>query len=217
MTQQPELHKSKQQAAQFNGPPRLIFAIDATASRQPTWDKACVLQAEIFNAATAAASGVEVQLIYFRGLDECRASQWFSSSRDLNYAMTRIACVSGITQIGRMLTHARKEADQGNVKGVIYIGDTFEEHVEDMLATATALGLKSIPIFMLQEGDDREAEKAYKMIAHASGGVHLKFDANAPSQMGKLLAAVGAFLATGDMKEIRALAGPRNPRLGAQS
>jgi hypothetical protein len=54
---------------------RLIFALDATASRQPTWDQAARLQAQMF-AEAAKIGGLEVQLIYYRGLNECRASHW---------------------------------------------------------------------------------------------------------------------------------------------
>jgi hypothetical protein len=187
----------------------LVLAIDATASRQPTWDRACTLQAEIFAAATAAAK-VQVQLLYFRGLDECRASQWFGNSTDLNNSMVKITCQGGHTQIRKALKHARKEADSGGLRGMLFVGDAFEEqaYVDNMLGDAQALGLKGVPVFMLQEGDEREAERVFKMIAHASGGVHLKFDSNAPSQMAKLLQAVGAYLATGNMEEIKALAGP---------
>src|SRR5215470_6359116 len=56
---------------------RLIFALDATMSRQPTWDTACKLQGEMFMEAQAI-GGLDVQLIYFRGLGECRASRWVS-------------------------------------------------------------------------------------------------------------------------------------------
>src|SRR5262247_1762928 len=52
---------------------RLIFALDATMSRQPTWDTACRLQADMFREA-AAIGGLDVQLVYYRGLAECRAS-----------------------------------------------------------------------------------------------------------------------------------------------
>jgi hypothetical protein len=194
------------QAYQNKHRPRLIFALDATASRQPTWDRACVLQAEIFSSATAAAAGVEVQLVYFRGLGECRASRWYSNSADLNASMTKITCQSGMTQIGKVLKHARDEASNGNVKALVFIGDTFEEEINDMIDTATGLGVKGVSIFMLQEGSDREAERAYKMLAHASGGVHLRFDASAPAQMQKLLQAVGTYLTTGKMDDIKALA-----------
>src|SRR5438128_7296066 len=52
---------------------RLVFALDATMSRQPTWDTACRLQADMFREA-AAIGGLDVQLVYYRGLAECRAS-----------------------------------------------------------------------------------------------------------------------------------------------
>src|SRR5262249_23134241 len=49
---------------------RLIFALDATMSRQPTWDQACQLQAEMFREA-ADVGGLDLQLVYYRGLAEC--------------------------------------------------------------------------------------------------------------------------------------------------
>ena len=48
---------------------RLIFALDATMSRQPTWDTACKLQADMFHEA-AAIGGLDVQLVYYRGLHD---------------------------------------------------------------------------------------------------------------------------------------------------
>ncbi len=54
---------------------RLIFALDATMSRQPMWDTACQLQADMFREA-ASIGGLDVQLVYYRGLGECRASRW---------------------------------------------------------------------------------------------------------------------------------------------
>jgi hypothetical protein len=198
-----------------NRPPRLIFALDATASRQPTWDKACTLQAEIFTAATAAAAGVEVQLVYFRGLTECRASRWYRNSADLNKSMSRIMCESGETQIGKVLAHAREEAsrDGGSLKGLVFIGDAFEELTDDVIGAAVALGTKKVPAFMLHEGKDTDAEKAFKAIAHASGGVYLRFDGDAPAEMRKLLQAVGLYLATGKMDEIKRL-GAASVRIG---
>src|SRR5262245_16642685 len=49
---------------------RLIFALDATMSRQPTWDTACRLQADMFREA-ASIGGLAVQLVYYRGPAEC--------------------------------------------------------------------------------------------------------------------------------------------------
>jgi hypothetical protein len=48
-----------------------MFALDATWSRQPTGNEASQMRAEMFKAAGA---GLDVQLVYFRGTSECRAS-----------------------------------------------------------------------------------------------------------------------------------------------
>src|SRR5467141_964471 len=77
---------------------RLIFALDATMSRQPTWDSACRLQADMFREA-ASIGGLDIQLVYYRGLSECRASRWVSETEHLADLMTRIDCRGGHTQI----------------------------------------------------------------------------------------------------------------------
>ena len=87
---------------------RLLFALDATMSRQPTWDLACSLQSEMF-AALPKDSRLQVQLLYFRGLAECRASKWVDDASALSKLMTGLSCQGGNTQIGKVLTHARAE------------------------------------------------------------------------------------------------------------
>ena len=55
------LDKLKQAPAAHTGGGRgrLIFALDATASREPTWDRACRIQGEMFEA-TAGLGGLEI-------------------------------------------------------------------------------------------------------------------------------------------------------------
>ena len=48
---------------------RLIFALDATASREPTWDQATHIQSEMF-AETRSLGGLEIQLVFYRGFLE---------------------------------------------------------------------------------------------------------------------------------------------------
>src|SRR5215831_20959776 len=79
---------------------RIIFALDATASRQPTWDTACKLQAEMFRE-VATIGGLDMQLVYYRGLGECRASRWISHPDQLAKTMSQITCAAGETQIGK--------------------------------------------------------------------------------------------------------------------
>src|SRR5438067_10566632 len=90
---------------------RLIFALDATMSRQPTWDTACRLQADMFREA-ASIGGLDVQLVYFRGLAECRASSWVSQPQRLAGLMEKIDCRGGHTQIGRVITHMLREIEK---------------------------------------------------------------------------------------------------------
>jgi hypothetical protein len=86
---------------------RLIFAMDATMSRQPTWDLALGLQADMFRAVKEV-GGLDVQLVYFRGLGETRSSKWVSDPEALPRLMTRVSCQGGYTQIRKVLTHAVK-------------------------------------------------------------------------------------------------------------
>jgi hypothetical protein len=92
---------------------RLIFALDATASRQPTWDTACKLQAEMFRE-VAGIGSLDVQLVYYRGPEghpegECRASRWYDHPAYLTRAMSSIVCRAGHTQIKRIrLTVAKR-------------------------------------------------------------------------------------------------------------
>src|SRR5947208_12459859 len=108
---------------------RLIFALDATMSRQPTWDTACRLQDEMFREA-AEIGGLDVQLVYFRGLAECRASRWVSDGTGLGDLMARIDCRGGHTQIRKVLSHARAEFNKAKVQALVYVGDAMEGAID---------------------------------------------------------------------------------------
>ena len=191
---------------------RLVFALDATMSRQPTWDTACALQADMFKEA-ASVGGLDIQLVYFRGLNECGASQWVADSGRLAALMSRIDCRGGHTQIGKVLQHARKENEVRQVQALVFVGDAMEEKIDDLCAHAGDLGLRGVPVFMFQEGSDPVAEHAYREIARLSRGVYCRFDTGAAHQLGELLRAVAAY-AAGGMKALSDLSA-RNDR-GAQ-
>src|SRR5690606_14248271 len=87
---------------------RLLFAIDATASREPTWDIACQIQAEMFRE-TDGLGGLAVQLAFYRGFGELKATGWLDSADALIARMVKVRCLAGRTQIARMLRHALKE------------------------------------------------------------------------------------------------------------
>jgi hypothetical protein len=175
---------------------RLVFALDATMSREPTWDMACSLQGEMFEEA-AAVGGLDVQLVYYRGLHECRSSQWVSDPKRLGELMVRIHCEGGNTQIGRVLEHVRKEGRRAKVNALVFVGDAMEEAIDHLCTLAGELGLLGVPAFMFQEGHDPVAERAFKEIARLSNGAWCRFDAGAAAQLRELLRAAAAYAAGG--------------------
>jgi hypothetical protein len=175
---------------------RLVFALDATMSRQPTWDMACALQADMFREAAASGS-LNIRLVYYRGLSECRASGWISDTAQLAKMMSKIDCQGGSTQIGKVLSEARREAVASGVRAVVFVGDAMEEKIDDLCAKAGELGLLKVPVFMFQEGHDGVAEQAFREIARLTGGAWCKFDPGAAAQLRELLRAAAAYAAGG--------------------
>jgi hypothetical protein len=175
---------------------RLVFALDATMSRQPTWDMACALQADMFREAAALGS-LDIRLVYYRGLDECRATGWISDSARLAKLMGKIDCRGGNSQIGKVLSETRREAVASGVRALVFVGDAMEENVDDLCARAGELGLLKVPVFMFQEGADAVAEQAFREIARLSGGAWCRFDPGAAAQLRELLRAAAAYAAGG--------------------
>ena len=179
---------------------RLIFGVDATMSRQPTWDMASELQAEMF-AEAGKIGGLDVQLIYFRGFGECRASAWHSKPEELGRVMSRIQVAGGRTQIGKVLAHARKaaraQAPEQAVRALVYIGDAMEEDVDHLCAIAGELGLLGLPAFLFHEGSDPVAARAFKEIARLSGGAYCRFSPGSAAELRALLRGVAIYAAGG--------------------
>ena len=184
---------------------RLMFALDATASRQPTWDRAAHLQGEMFQA-TADLGGLDIQLAFFRGFGEFRASPWTDDAADLLRRMTGVNCLAGETQVVKVLKHARNEAGRAKVDALVYVGDSFEEGIDVAGALAGELGLLGLPCFMFHEGGDAVAGFAFQQIAKLSGGAYHRFDASAADTLKQLLRAVAVF-ASGGLRALQDHAG----------
>lgn len=180
-------------AAKLSG--RLIFALDATASRQPTWDRACQLQGDMF-AATTDIGGLAVQLVWYRGYGEFQAEPWLSQAADLQRRMTSVQCRGGLTQIGRVLEHATRETRLHRVNALVLVGDCLEEAVDPLCHQAGQLGLLGVPAFVFQEGDDPDATLGFREIARLTRGAYCTFDKGSARQLRELLTAVAVY-ATG--------------------
>lgn len=175
---------------------RLIFALDATMSRQPTWDMAQAVQGRMFETA-AKTGGLDVQLVYFRGFTECRASRFVAGGEGLARLMARISVRGGETQIAKVLSHVRAEAQVQRVGALIYIGDAMEENGDRLCRLAGEIGLLGVKAFMFQEGDDFGAQRTFREIARLTGGAYAAFDQSAPGRLADLLGAAAAYAAGG--------------------
>jgi hypothetical protein len=189
-----EIGKPAAKTTQTRG--RLIFALDATASRQPTWDTACTLQAEMFRTVTTAGT-LDMQLVYFRGLNECRASRWISNPEQLAKTMSQIMCAAGYTQIAKVLLHTHKEANLLPVSALVFVGDACEEDIDNLAFQANELAKLHVPAFMFQEGHNPNVESAFRTIAQYTHGAYARFDQGAAQQLSELLKAVAVFAVGG--------------------
>jgi hypothetical protein len=190
------LTRSKSLAERADVAARLIFAVDATASRQPTWDRACQIQGEMF-LATHDLGGLAVQLCYYRGFREMRASKWLLDESALLGQMSAVRCEGGYTQIERLLNHALREHAQEPVKALVFIGDAIEENPDRLAGKAGEAGLAGLPLFMFQEGDDPGVQHIFRDMARLSGGAWARFDHHSARELAELLGAVARYAAAG--------------------
>ena len=181
---------------------RLIFALDATASREPTWAQARALHGELFSAA-AETTSLAVQLCYYRGMAGFHSSQWLTEAGALLDQMSGVSCEAGITQIGRVLRHALDAGSSSQpIRALIFVGDACEEAPEPLLSLAGQCGIKKLPLFLFQEGNDATTRAAFERMAEVSGGATVPFDASSADRLRQLLGAVARF-ARGGLKALR--------------
>lgn len=190
------LRRSKNLSTVVSRQARLLFAIDATASRQPTWDSACHLQGEMFRA-TGSVANLSVQLAYYRGFNDFYASDWLSDTDALGRLMSRVSCEGGHTQIARLLRHAQKAHRERPVRAVVFIGDAVEESVDTLCNLAGECGIAGLPLFLFQEGGLPRVQQCFEQMARLSGGAYARFDAASSARLAELLGAVARYAAGG--------------------
>jgi hypothetical protein len=176
---------------------RLIFGMDATASREPTsWDQACQIQGEMFSA-TAALGGLDIQLCYYRGFGEFEASPWLSSADELLNKMTSVTCRGGQTQIEKILNQAIAQTRQQKIQALVFVGDCMEEDADRLCHLAGQLGVLGVPVFLFHEGGEPVAARVFQEIARLTRGAYCAFDASSAAQLRDLLSAVAVYAAGG--------------------
>jgi hypothetical protein len=178
---------------------RIAFVIDATGSRERSWDQAAQIQAEMF-AEAANLGGLEMQVTYFGGLNKVASSPWTSDARELQHFMGRVRCDTGHTKYARAFAHVRDEHRQQPINAVIAIGDMLEEEPHTLYDAIAGLG---VPLFAFQEGSNFEQpevhalREAFQEMARLTKGAYCAFDAGSIAQLRELLRAVAAFAVGG--------------------
>ncbi len=157
--------------------------------------------------------GVAVKLIYYRGTNECAASDWYRDPDILSDCMRRLDCETGETQIARVLRLALAETEK--LSGVVFVGDHCEDDPSELSQLARELGRKSVPIFLFHECADHDerslkAKPIFKQLAEASHGIYVEFKPDSGDVLREMLPSLGAFSAAGT-EGVRRIALPRTP------
>ncbi|MEM8844817.1 MAG: VWA domain-containing protein [Pseudomonadota bacterium] len=190
------LKKSGQIATSEQNSGRLLFAMDATGSREHSWDMACKIQADMFMS-TQEMGALEISLCYYRGYHEFHAFSWTKNAAQLRDQMLQVRCVPGHTQIKRTLEYAAASCVKQKIKAVVLVGDCIEESIDEVGHSAGKLGMMGVPVFVFHEGTDSVAKGAFEHIAKLSNGAYCPFDQNSVAQLKELLCAVAAFTVGG--------------------
>ena len=177
-------------------PGRLIFAMDATLSRAPSWDMATHIQNEMFDSTTNL-GGLAIQLCYFKGYREFSASTWCNNGDDLRMQMAQVRCAGGQTQIHRVLGHCLDENRRQKIQALVFVGDAMEENADTLCELAGQMGINKIPAFVFQEGTDSLTKNTFQEIARLSGGAYAPFNLTSADELRSLLSAVAVYAAGG--------------------
>jgi len=190
------LHKAANLPAHSRTDGRLIFALDATASREQLWDRASQIQARMFEEA-GKVGRLQIQLCYYRGNQEFRAQPWTGDTRALAHRMGDLRCRAGLTQIGRVLSHALAEHARQKIQALVFVGDAVEESPQGLYDLAGKLAILGVPLFLFQEGRDREVETVFRKMARLTRGAYASFDESSHDQLRRLLCAVAVYASGG--------------------
>src|ERR1700733_3610098 len=177
------------------GRPRLIFAVDATASREPAWTAA----RKVTDALVKALPGeLDVALAGHGGSRVHTFTAFTNSAATLRDRAAGVACEAGMTRLLPILSTSLR---QPGVRVVVYIGDVFEESLNHGRRLADAMGTQGTKLIVLHDTADpgarRDAEVFWDLTKR-TGGCVLPFNAAASSRLRDLLSAVAVYAVGGE-------------------
>ena len=189
-------------AALSSGRPRLVLAIDATASREPCWSAARQVTDSLFSAIPG---GLDVALAVHGGSNVHTFTEFSSDPNALRDKAATIECYCGETRLVPILERARDT----RAKVIVYIGDVYEESHSDLVEAAGALRLRGTKVIVLHDtsgGVDPQSKRAFTELADRTQGAVLPFDPSSINKLKEILEAI-AILAIGGIKLLESKAG----------
>lgn len=191
---------------------KLVFGLDLTKSREAGLEQARIATAAMFDAIRKFGR-VEMKLVYYRGTNECRESQWCADAEVLRRSMLKLSCEGGNTQIAKLLRLVLDESEK--LSAAVFVGDHFEEDPDELFGLAAMLRDKAIPLFVFHECDDHDkwslqAKPLFKRMAEISGGVYVEFKPDSGQVLRELLPSIAAF-STAGTQGVQRLALPVTP------
>jgi hypothetical protein len=175
--------------------PRLVFAVDATASREPAWAAA----RQVTDALVKALPGqLDVALAVHGGSRVHTFTPFTSNAATLRDRAAGVACQAGMTRLLPILSASLKHPA---VRVVIYIGDVFEESVIQGRRLADNMGQRGTKLIVLHDTADPAARldaEVFWDLAKRTGGCVLPFNASASGRLRELLSAVAVYAVGGE-------------------
>ena len=175
--------------------PRLVFAVDATASREPAWAAA----RQVTDALVKALPGeLDVALAVHGGSRVHTFTAFTNDPATLRDRTAGVTCEAGLTRLLPILSASLK---QPSVRVIVYIGDVFEENVTQGRGLADSLGQRGAKLIVLHDTADPSARRDAELfwdLAKRTGGCVLPFDVNAPGRLRDILSAVAVYAVGGE-------------------
>lgn len=178
--------------------PRLLFSMDATASREASWNVAKEITDAMFKAVPGA---LDVALAYHGGGHLQEITPFSSDTKAFLDKVHTVHCQAGMTALNEILDEA---TEISRLKALIYIGDCFEENLDAAIELAQQLKLKGVRCFMFHETSSGSlgynvdtAHEVFGKIAQITGGALLPFDENSPQMVKQLLEAIAFYAVQG--------------------
>jgi hypothetical protein len=189
------------------GNPRVILAL-ANHGRSPGWDRAKVLQREMFKAG----GGRLAMKFCFFGADDaagnrrCRiTTRWIADPDDMDGVMERAECSCGCyVQIRDVLAQAVKENEARPMRAVIIVGDAFHDNADGLTEAAlyaSQLRRAGTRVFLIQNGDGDDPSTTHRLryIAKLSGATHFQFDPRTQGrQFAEMMETISVFASSGE-------------------